>query len=383
MPPPELKPGPCRYRTGKTLGKGSFSIVKEAFHVDSGICYACKIINKNLMAGREAMVRTEVKVLKKLSYGHPNVVTLHDYFETKNNIYLCFNMCTGGELLHRIHRRGRFDERDAAALVKKIFDVIKYIHDNGIVHRDLKPDNLLFDTDADDGEIQVADFGLSRIMDEQKMSLLTEVCGTPGYMAPEIYRKLGHGKAMDIWSTGVIAYYVLVGYTPFELAQTEEEMDAVVAGVYRFEPEKYWANISDTAKDFITHCLVVEPVNRPTAETVLKHKWLTDGGASVRDPESSTDELFNLLPNAKEATVRKLAWQSMSNSEKALYRYTKPLDDGCLGGDFETMRKRVQEWVNDSDREDLNRTAIIHQMPRQDSAAETPQASTTEPPGAS
>lgn len=77
---------------------------------------------------------------------------------------------------------------------------------------------------------------------------------------------------MDIWSLGVITYYVLVGYTPFELASTEAEMDAVVAGEYRFEPEKYWSNISEAAKNFIAHCLVIEHGNRPSAETVLQHR---------------------------------------------------------------------------------------------------------------
>lgn len=189
MAAPELQALACQYRTGKTLGRGSFSVVKEAIHLDSGLLYACKIINKRFMVGREGMVRNEVEILRKLSYGHPNVVTLHDYFETKNNIYLCFNLCTGGELLERIHRRSNFSEPEAATLVKTIFGAIKYIHDNSVVHRDLKPDNLLFDTPAEDAVIQVADFGLGKIMDEQQMYLLTEICGTPGYIAPEIYQK--------------------------------------------------------------------------------------------------------------------------------------------------------------------------------------------------
>ena len=56
-------------------------------------------------------------------------------------------------------------------------------------HVDLKPENLLFRTDAEDAEVMIADFGLSRILDEGKMDKLTEVCGTPAYMAPEVFRK--------------------------------------------------------------------------------------------------------------------------------------------------------------------------------------------------
>lgn len=85
---------------------------------------------------------------------------------------------------------------------------VKYIHDCGIVHRgtlknhtselsmisqcvatDLKPENLLFRTKDEDADIMIADFGLSRVMEEDKLQMLTEICGTPGYMAPEIFKK--------------------------------------------------------------------------------------------------------------------------------------------------------------------------------------------------
>lgn len=76
---------PCRYKTGKQLGTGSYSVVKECVHIDTGRYYAAKVINKRLMAGREHMVRNEIAVLKRISMGHQNVLTLVDYFETVNN----------------------------------------------------------------------------------------------------------------------------------------------------------------------------------------------------------------------------------------------------------------------------------------------------------
>lgn len=83
--PPTAQVQPCRYKTGKTLGAGSYSVVKECVHIDTGRYYAAKVINKRLMAGREHMVRNEIAVLKKVSMGHQNILTLVDYFETMNN----------------------------------------------------------------------------------------------------------------------------------------------------------------------------------------------------------------------------------------------------------------------------------------------------------
>jgi len=74
-----------------------------------------------------------------------------------------------------------FARSDAAGLVRTILQAVKYIHDCGIVHRDLKPENLLFRSKPEKtSEIMIADFGLSRVMADNKLSMLTEVCGTPG-----------------------------------------------------------------------------------------------------------------------------------------------------------------------------------------------------------
>lgn len=293
---------PCQYKTGKTLGSGTYAVVKEAVHTKTGKFYACKVISKQLMNGREYMVRNEIAVLKKVSAGHANIVTLYDYFETANNLYLVFDLCTGGELFDRICAKGSYYEADAADVVRTVLNAVKYIHDAGIVHRDLKPENLLFRTKSEDAELLIADFGLSRVVDDKKHAMLTEVCGTPGYMAPEIFKKTGHGKPVDVWAVGVIAYFLLCGYTPFDRESQSEEMEAICAGDYKFEPEQYWEGVSDTAKDFVRSCLTIEQKQRPTAEEALAHPWLSATTPHfVPDPQSSEGAPTNLLPGIRQA----------------------------------------------------------------------------------
>ena len=97
-------------------------------------------------------------------------------------------------MFDRICRKGSYYETDAADLIRATLSAVAYLHDHGIVHRDLKPENLLFRTPEDNADLLIADFGLSRIMDEEAFHVLTTTCGTPGYMAPEIFKKSGHGK---------------------------------------------------------------------------------------------------------------------------------------------------------------------------------------------
>jgi calcium/calmodulin-dependent protein kinase I len=86
----------------------------------------------------------------------------------------------------------------------------------------------------------------------------------------------GHGKPVDIWAMGVITYFLLAGYTPFDRDSQQQEMEAIIAGDYKFEPEEYWKNVSPTAKDFVRTCLTVDPAKRPTAAAVLQHKVSLD-----------------------------------------------------------------------------------------------------------
>jgi len=283
---------PCRYKTGKTLGAGSYSVVKECVHIDTGRYYAAKVINKRLMAGREHMVRNEIAVLKRVSMGHRNILTLVDYFETMNNLYLVTDLALGGELFDRICRKGNYYESDAADLIRATLSAVAYLHDHGIVHRDLKPENLLFRTPEDNADLLIADFGLSRIMDEEQFHVLTTTCGTPGYMAPEIFRKTGHGKPVDIWAIGVITYFLLCGYTPFDRDSNLEVMQAILVADYSFTPLEYWRGVSLTAREFIRRCLTVDPSARMTSHEALSHPWVADLG---RPGEGEED----LLPTVK------------------------------------------------------------------------------------
>ncbi|KAI8139897.1 kinase-like domain-containing protein [Fennellomyces sp. T-0311] len=286
---------PCKYKTGKVLGNGTYATVKEALHIETNKFYACKIINKKLMEGREHMIRNEINILRKISQGHTNILSLVDYFETLNNLYLVTDLAMGGELFDRIWQKGSYFERDAADIVRTVCDAVAYLHDNGIVHRDLKPENLLFRTPDEDSDLLIADFGLSRIIDTDKFHVLTTTCGTPGYMAPEIFEKTGHGKPVDMWAIGVITYFLLCGYTPFERESNVGEMNAIMNADYSFD-EQFWSGISEEAKDFVRRCLTIDPMKRMTAHEALEHSWLT---SEHTQPTSPVDDQQDLLPSVR------------------------------------------------------------------------------------
>ncbi|CAD7001627.1 unnamed protein product [Ceratitis capitata] len=123
-----------------------------------------------------------------------------------------FCIVTGGELFDRIVEKGSYTEKDASGLIRQILEAVDYMHEQGVVHRDLKPENLLYYSADDGSKIMISDFGLSKMEDS---GIMATACGTPGYVAPEVLAQKPYGKAVDVWSIGVISYILLCGYPPF------------------------------------------------------------------------------------------------------------------------------------------------------------------------
>jgi calcium/calmodulin-dependent protein kinase I len=197
------------YDVLELLGQGTFAKVKRGREKKTGDEYAIKIIDKNDLAENRESILTEISILKNVS--HPNIIRLHQIFESKKKIYLVTELLEGGELFDMIVERGHFSEAEASRLIAKVVDAIAYLHSKNIVHRDLKPENLLFWSSDDLDSIRVTDFGLSKIANKK----LKTACGTPGYVAPEILEQEGYGPEVDMWSVGVILYVLLCGFPPF------------------------------------------------------------------------------------------------------------------------------------------------------------------------
>jgi len=259
-----------KYEMKKELGRGAFSVVRLGINKKTKEKVAIKIIDRNdVGADYEKNLRMEMEILKRVH--HENIIALHEMIEAGNKLYFVMELVTGGELFDRIVEKGSYSEDDARVLVRKIVSAIDYLHKQGIAHRDLKPENLLVKSVQNDTEVKIADFGLSKIIDKDK--LMQTACGTPGYVAPEVLNAEGYDKEVDMWSIGVITYILLCGFPPFYSESVPEVFEQIMKAEYDY-PEEYWDDISPEAKDFIDHLLVVDVNTRMTAEQALEHPWL-------------------------------------------------------------------------------------------------------------
>lgn len=127
----------------------------------------------------------------------------------------------------------------------------------GICHRDLKLENILYATKDKNSIIKIIDFSLARILPDEIFAMT--VCGTPGYVAPEILMGTGYGKEVDYWSIGVILYTLLCGYKPFQTTKDDDDLfEKIKKGEFSF-PADEWDDISELAKDLVKKLLETDP----------------------------------------------------------------------------------------------------------------------------
>ncbi|KAF9416856.1 Calcium/calmodulin-dependent protein kinase type 1 [Podila epigama] len=281
--------------TDRVLGVGTFATVKEIKLKTTGQSFALKIILKRTIQGKASMLDTEIAVLSKVR--HANCVSLLEMFETEDAVFLVTDLAAGGELFDQLLQKGYYTEADAARLVHEILLGVEYLHSLEIVHRDLKPENLLFADKSENARLMITDFGLSKVLTGQNDVLMT-ACGTPGYVAPEVLEQVGHGKPVDLWSIGVIAYTLLCGFTPFWGEDQAALFENIISGEYQFE-EDYWKDISGLAKSFIDSLLIRPAERRPTATQALAHPWFRAMLDQDLVAPASPTESVNLLPSVR------------------------------------------------------------------------------------
>ncbi|XP_059967449.1 serine/threonine-protein kinase DCLK3 [Mesoplodon densirostris] len=267
-----------QYEPGRVIGDGNFAVVKECRHRGTQQAYAMKIIDKSKLKGKEDMVDSEILIIQSLS--HPNIVKLHQVYETDAEIYLIMEYVQGGDLFDAIIESVKFPERDAALMLMDLCKALVHMHDKSIVHRDLKPENLLVQRNEDKSTtLKLADFGLAKHV----VRPIFTVCGTPTYVAPEILSEKGYGLEVDMWAAGVILYILLCGFPPFRSPERDQDelFNIIQLGHFEFLAP-YWDNISDAAKDLVSRLLVVDPKKRYTAHQVLQHPWIETAGKTRR-----------------------------------------------------------------------------------------------------
>ncbi|KAL6465147.1 hypothetical protein MHYP_G00252800 [Metynnis hypsauchen] len=267
-----------KYHVTRKIGAGICGEVRLAIERETCKKVALKMINKNDFPSIGTATRNaerEIEILKKID--HPCLIKTEDFYQTDESYYIVLEYVEGGELFSRIKTEKQLKEDMAKLYFYQMLKAVEYLHDNGIIHRDLKPENVLLTSHDDECLIKITDFNQSKILEES--SLMKTLCGTPTYLAPEVFIAAstgGYTRAVDSWSLGVLLFICLGGYPPFNPeSSTMPVRDQIMSGHYSFIRSQ-WQSVSSNAKDLVKKLLVVDPAKRLSISKALEHPWLKD-----------------------------------------------------------------------------------------------------------
>lgn len=255
----------------KTLGKGAFGKVILVYNEELKKYFAMKKLKKSFIKEHKQIThtKTEREILEKID--NPFLIKLYYAFQNTEHLYMITEYMSGGEMFYHLHKEECFTEERTKMYICELILGLSYLHKNNIIYRDLKPENILLD---EEGHLKITDFGLSKILDENENSngKTFTLCGTPEYLAPEVFLGKGYDKSIDWWSLGIVMYEFLVGTSPYR--EVREKLDMQIY----HKPLYHDRMISVTAFDLITQLLQLEPSKRlgysaRDAEEIKEHPF--------------------------------------------------------------------------------------------------------------
>ncbi len=360
------------YTLGKQIGQeGAFG---KAFLCTNKktkeVCVAKQILKGPSV--NEAEVLEEFSFLSTLR--HEGIVEPRGFYQDSKRLYIVMQACMGGELFDRIvekaksrkdrNAKGAYSEAECAAIIRKIFQALQYMHERKVGHFDLKPDNFLFLTEREDSPIKIIDFGMSKVV--KRGSTINNLAGTMDYMAPEVMDDQGSGYSVhaDCWSMGAVTFVMLFGFTPFQGRAENPPIPhrpSPSGGLNANECKCYDCSlcarvkntgfrpiiregqgawfpssipVSANARDFIAGLLNSDVATRMSAEEALAHPWLNGEADTNPLVADVLVKLTNLSANNRlKAHLLDVLSSSDCLSNAELERLKKDFADMDLNGD--------------------------------------------------
>ena len=252
------------------LGNGSYGNVVLGRDEKTKELAAIKIIDKaNKSQKLLEYIKTEVEIMKFCK--HDNIIKFIDYFENADQIFIVQEYLKGGDLYtyHLDHFKNPSEDK-LKYIMKQIGNGIKYLHEYGIIHRDIKPQNIMLADESKLPKIKIVDFGLSKVVGLNEKA--SEFLGTINFSAPEVVRKIGYNNKIDIWSLGILIYYLLFDCLPFN--DPDKQKFNVVSNIcYKELALPVNAKISTDLFDLLKLCLEKSYEKRIDINGFLSHKW--------------------------------------------------------------------------------------------------------------
>lgn len=256
--------------TTKVLGRGSFGVVRLGYQVKTNEEVAIKAIDIKEFSKHNEFKYLKSELMLHMELKHPHIVTFYDHCYKDDILYMIFEKMDGTlEDVIRDHRKKRkkMDPSLCQFYLRQMAESLKYLREVQIVHRDLKPENFLMKGDT----LKLGDFGFSKKTDISDDTMVSRV-GTPAFMSPEFFTMDRYTSNVDLWSVGIIFYYMVEGVTPHlkrPLYSAEELKERIL-----YQDIEIPKHLNAQARDLMARLLQKKHNKRITWKEFFNHPYL-------------------------------------------------------------------------------------------------------------
>ena len=277
-----------RYQVKEILGQGGMGVVFKATQTSMKRDIALKMLHPTLSSTPQfaERFRREAEVVSRLK--HPNIISVFDFGQTPEGaFYYTMELLDGENLKGMVKRDGPMPVSRAVNLIDQVGEALAYAHSEGILHRDMKPHNVMCARFHGRDHVKVLDFGLVKMVDEEgeeEVHLTTtgQILGTPAYMSPEQAGGDPLDARSDLYSLGVVLYYLLAGSTPFKANSANKLLQlAMTQEIPSVATRRQGAPIPGELEIFLRRALAFDKENRPeSVEAFLEELHKSIDGVS-------------------------------------------------------------------------------------------------------
>ncbi len=199
----------------RRLGRGGMADVYLAHQKTLDRSVAVKVLRSELATDRAYVARFHREAQAAAALVQANIVQIHEVGEIDGVHFIAQEYVRGQNLRQYLNRHQVVEPILAVSIMRQVAAALDKASEQSVIHRDIKPENIML---APNGEVKVTDFGLARVMDDQRTDL-TQIgitMGTPLYMSPEQAEGTRLDARSDLYSLGITAWHMLTGSPPFE-----------------------------------------------------------------------------------------------------------------------------------------------------------------------
>jgi serine/threonine-protein kinase len=201
-----------RYRVATRIATGGTSTVYRGLDTRLDRPVALKVMDSRYSGDQQFLTRFQLEARTVARLKDPGLVAVYDQGLDARHPFLVMELVEGGTLRELLTERGPMPPHAVAAVLRPVLGGLAAAHRAGLVHRDVKPENVLI---SDEGQVKIADFGLVRAVAAAGITSTSVILGTAAYLSPEQVRDGDASPRSDVYATGIVAYELLTGQTPF------------------------------------------------------------------------------------------------------------------------------------------------------------------------